>query len=120
MSQSSLPNAMQQNSSSSAAETIGHSIDILTQILLPLPAKPLTNFKLVSKQWLSMISRPHFLSRYTVLHPPLLSGLFLVPKDRNKFNEDQIQHICLNQNRSNYAPVCPPFKLQECQGFTIV
>jgi hypothetical protein len=47
-------------SRSSSAETIGSNQDILTEILLRMPAKPLLKFKRVSKQWLSSISDPAF------------------------------------------------------------
>lgn len=45
---------------SSSAETFGSNQDILTQILLRMPATPLLKFKLVSQQWLSFISVPAF------------------------------------------------------------
>ncbi|OMO64828.1 hypothetical protein COLO4_31801 [Corchorus olitorius] len=52
----------------SAAETIGHNPDLLTQILLRLPTKPLLKFKRVSKQWLSLISSPDFCLSHTRHH----------------------------------------------------
>ncbi|KAI9087690.1 hypothetical protein K1719_030322 [Acacia pycnantha] len=44
------------------AETVAGNIDILSEILLRVPAKPLLKFKCVSKQWLTLISDPQFSS----------------------------------------------------------
>ncbi|MBA0574154.1 hypothetical protein Golob_001386, partial [Gossypium lobatum] len=63
----------------SSAEKIGNNQDLLAQILLRLPAKSLIQFKCVSKQWLSLISNPHFCLSHTrhqghegFLHPTAL------------------------------------------------
>ncbi|TYH35577.1 hypothetical protein ES332_D13G202100v1 [Gossypium tomentosum] len=63
----------------SSAEKIGNNQDLLAQILLRLPAKSLIKFKCVSKQWLSLISNPHFCLSHTrhqghegFLHPTAL------------------------------------------------
>ncbi|KAK9668016.1 hypothetical protein RND81_13G029100 [Saponaria officinalis] len=85
-------------------EIIGHNDYMLPEILLKLPLQSLISFKLVSKQWLSLISDNHFLLRYTNLHPPSLSGLFLVPQQRNKDNRNQIEYIPFNESRSEAAP----------------
>ncbi|XP_069154709.1 F-box protein At5g07610-like [Solanum lycopersicum] len=45
---------------SSSAEKIEGSDDLLTSILLLLPARPLFRFKLVSKRWMSLVSDHHF------------------------------------------------------------
>lgn len=44
----------------SSAEIIASNQDLLTEILIRIPAKPLLKFKCVSKQWLSLISDPKF------------------------------------------------------------
>ncbi|KAL6189283.1 hypothetical protein ACLB2K_040672 [Fragaria x ananassa] len=44
----------------SNAAQVGNSEDLLIEILLRLPAKPLLMFKSVSKQWYSIISNPEF------------------------------------------------------------
>ncbi|TKY46351.1 F-box protein [Spatholobus suberectus] len=49
--------------------SVAQSDDLLTEILLRLPAKPLTRFKCVSKEWLALISNPHFVRRYLTSHP---------------------------------------------------
>ncbi|XVF42684.1 hypothetical protein PTKIN_Ptkin01aG0384500 [Pterospermum kingtungense] len=51
----------------SSAETIGNNQDLLTQILIRIPPKPLLKLKLISKQWLSLISSLQF-SHYHSLH----------------------------------------------------
>ncbi|CAK7341635.1 unnamed protein product [Dovyalis caffra] len=49
-----------QRVSLSSAEIIAGNQDLLTEILIRVPAKPLLKFKCVSKQWLSLISDPKF------------------------------------------------------------
>ncbi|XP_021283295.1 F-box protein At5g07610-like [Herrania umbratica] len=44
----------------SSAETIAHNQDLLTQILIRIPPKPLFKLKSVSKRWLSLISTIQF------------------------------------------------------------
>jgi len=64
---------------SSSAEVIGNNLDLVTEILLRVPAKPLLKFKCVSKQWLSLISDPKFCASYTHHQPPAApSALFLL------------------------------------------
>ncbi|XP_004296208.1 PREDICTED: F-box protein At5g07610-like [Fragaria vesca subsp. vesca] len=55
--------------SAAAAETIGNNEDLLKQLLLWIPAKPLIRFKCVSKLWLSLISDPQFCHSHTLLNP---------------------------------------------------
>lgn len=47
-------------SSVAAADAIAGNQDLLVEILLRVPSKPLLRFKSVSKQWLSLISTSHF------------------------------------------------------------
>ena len=61
---------------SSSADTIGNNPDLLTEILLRLPTKPLLKFKCVSKQWFSLISNRHFCLSHTRHHQ--ING-FLTP-----------------------------------------
>ncbi|CAK7339005.1 unnamed protein product [Dovyalis caffra] len=68
----------------SSAAIIGGNQDILTEILLRIPAKSLFKFKCVSKQWLSVISDPKFclshtrhkLSRYPTPNALLLKNQY--------------------------------------------
>ncbi|KAL6143152.1 hypothetical protein ACLB2K_053847 [Fragaria x ananassa] len=54
---------------SSLAETVANLEELLTEILLRVPAKPLLRFKCVSKHWLSLISDPKFRHRHTLQNP---------------------------------------------------
>ncbi|XP_022747903.1 F-box protein At5g07610-like [Durio zibethinus] len=47
------------------AEEVANTDDLLTEILKRLPTKTLLQYKLVSKQWLSLISSPHFSISHT-------------------------------------------------------
>ncbi|OMO49439.1 hypothetical protein COLO4_38551 [Corchorus olitorius] len=51
-----------------AAVVIANNEDLLLEILLRVPAKPLVKFKSVSKQWLSLISSPQFCRSHTHRH----------------------------------------------------
>lgn len=51
--------------------------DLLTEILLRLPAKSLIKFKSVSKEWLSLISSDGFCHRHTLRRPKLQHSLIL-------------------------------------------
>ncbi|GMJ10968.1 hypothetical protein like AT5G07610 [Hibiscus trionum] len=48
-----------------SAEEIGYNEDLITEILLNLPAKSLVRFKVVSKQWMSIISGTNFCLAHT-------------------------------------------------------
>ncbi|PRQ54160.1 putative F-box domain-containing protein [Rosa chinensis] len=54
---------------SSLAETVASIEQVLTEILVRVPAKPLVRFKCVSKHWLSLISDPKFCHRHTLQNP---------------------------------------------------
>ncbi|KAF7144533.1 hypothetical protein RHSIM_Rhsim04G0064800 [Rhododendron simsii] len=63
---------------SPAAEIIASNVDLLTEILLRVPAKPLVKSKCVSKHWLSLISDSNFAINHTRRNPtPLVSGIYL-------------------------------------------
>ncbi|XVF42683.1 hypothetical protein PTKIN_Ptkin01aG0384400 [Pterospermum kingtungense] len=51
---------MKSTTFSSAADAVASNQDLLEEILLRVPAKPLLKFKSVSKQWLSLISSSEF------------------------------------------------------------
>lgn len=55
--------------SSSMARIVPWNDDVLVEILLRLPAKSLTRFKLVCKHWLSLISNHQFCHLHTLRHP---------------------------------------------------
>ncbi|KAM5553568.1 F-box protein [Rosa sericea] len=62
--------------SSSAAE-VGKSEDLLNEIIVRLPAKPILRFKLVSKQWYSIISTQKFTVTYAKRNPKPHLGFLL-------------------------------------------
>ncbi|KAF7153278.1 hypothetical protein RHSIM_Rhsim01G0016500 [Rhododendron simsii] len=67
------------------AEVIANNVDLLTQILLFLPAKSLIRFKSVSKEWLSLISDSRFAAKHHCRNPrPSISGFFLGWKYTNQ------------------------------------
>lgn len=62
-----------------AANAIGCSVDLLTEILLRSPAKSLIRFKCVAKNWLSLVSDPHFAYNHSRRNPrpnPILGFYF--------------------------------------------
>ncbi|KAL4614257.1 hypothetical protein ACB092_07G041100 [Castanea dentata] len=69
------------NYGSSSAETIANNEDLVTQILIRVPVKPLLRFKCVSKHWLSLISSSHFHHHHNQNqkqnHPTSLSAVIL-------------------------------------------
>ncbi|KAL6204049.1 hypothetical protein ACLB2K_021319 [Fragaria x ananassa] len=67
----------------SLAETIVSIEQVLTEILVRVPAKPLVRFKCVSKHWLSLISDPKFGHRHTLQNPnPPVSAVFCEKSNR--------------------------------------
>ncbi|KAL6139493.1 hypothetical protein ACLB2K_057797 [Fragaria x ananassa] len=63
--------------SSSLAETVANTEELLTEILVRVPARPLVRFKCVSKHWLSLISDPRFCRLHTLQNPnPPISAVF--------------------------------------------
>ncbi|XP_058185944.1 F-box protein At5g07610-like [Rhododendron vialii] len=80
-----------------SAEIIAGNVDLLTQILLRVPAKSLIRFKSVSKQWLSLISDSRFARIHTQQNPsPPISGLYFY------FNHDS----SLSLNRITRVSFC--------------
>ncbi|THG20416.1 F-box protein At5g07610-like [Camellia sinensis] len=65
-------------SSPAAEEVIASNEDLLTEILLRLPAKSLIRFKSVSKNWLHLISDSHFAVNHSrrIRNSSMTSGLF--------------------------------------------
>ncbi|XP_058189413.1 F-box protein At5g07610-like [Rhododendron vialii] len=68
---------------SPAADLIANNFDVLTQILLRLPAKSLIRFKSVSKHWFSLLSDSQFASAHSRLNPkPLISSFYFYYNER--------------------------------------
>ncbi|RZC67952.1 hypothetical protein C5167_011644 [Papaver somniferum] len=62
----------------SSASVVASNCDLLKQILLCVPMKPLMLFKCVSTSWLSLFSDPLFVQSYTLRNHRLSNrGLFL-------------------------------------------
>jgi F-box interacting protein len=94
-----MPTTNPQNNASAAAETVGGNDDIVTEILIRIPVKPLFRFKCVSKRWLSLISDSHFSRRHHHRHRTSLSGIFL-----RRRNPSHFQFVSLDGTHSS-----PPF-----------
>ncbi|KAK1362950.1 F-box family protein [Heracleum sosnowskyi] len=60
----------------SSSQVVLNNDDLLTLILLHVPRKKLISLKCVSRQWLSLITNPHFIIRLRSLPPFRISGLF--------------------------------------------
>ncbi|XP_040369590.1 F-box protein At5g07610 [Rosa chinensis] len=70
---------------SSLPETILDYEDILTEILVRVPARTLVRFKCVSKHWLSLISNPNFCHLHTLRNPPHSSISAFFARTSNEF-----------------------------------
>lgn len=106
-----------------SAEIIAGNEDLLSEILLRLPPKPLLRFQSVSKYWFSLISSSRFHHRHTILSSnPQISGIFL------RKSPAEVQFLSLT---SKY-PSLSPFKslnfvqdpagikiLQSCNGLLL-
>ncbi|KAL6135868.1 hypothetical protein ACLB2K_068093 [Fragaria x ananassa] len=104
--------------SSSLAETVGNTEELLTEILVRVPARPLVRFKCVSKHWLSLISDPRFCRLHTLQNPnPPISAVFpdtsLKPFGFIPLDLDHIRGTSSNtSNQENQNPSpsgSPPF-----------
>ncbi|XP_022718751.1 F-box protein At5g07610-like [Durio zibethinus] len=106
-----------------SAETIGNNPDLLTQIFLRLPTKPLLKFKCVSKQWLSLISNPHFCLCHTRHHQTngfltptalLLKWYFTLPSE---FDVVPLTHNNIRVPFFDYMNYAPNINvIQSCYG----
>ncbi|XP_050380052.1 F-box protein At5g07610-like [Argentina anserina] len=116
----------------STTGSLGESIldyeDILTEILVRVPALALVRCKCVSKRWLSFLSNPKFCHLHTLRNPrPPISGFFSELSKRFYFVPLDIDHDrptsptnCRNQTLTGSArshlPTCNPlnFVLHPC------
>ncbi|GMP36604.1 hypothetical protein CsSME_00008678 [Camellia sinensis var. sinensis] len=88
-----------------AAEKVIGDDDLLSRILIRLPAKPLFRFKTVSKRWCSLISDPYVLQRW--ISPKSPSSFFLRRYSRFSHNI-KFNHVSLNglvKHNSSIAPL---------------
>ena len=87
-----------------SAAKVASSEDLLIQILSHVPVKTLLNFKSVSKQWLSLITNPHFLRLCNPLSPSRsVSSLFFASSSSCRSNPDY-QFIPLDVNDKCLTP----------------
>ncbi|KAK4385174.1 F-box protein [Sesamum angolense] len=105
-----------------SAEVVGSVDDLLIQILLPLPVKSLMRFKLVSKDWRSLITS-HRLSLLRNTGPNPAVGLFFRGR---KFTDFEYIHLgARNQTKGPFRelrfPDDPfPFWIQQsCNGLLL-
>ncbi|KAL6216466.1 hypothetical protein ACLB2K_009689 [Fragaria x ananassa] len=94
-------------------EVVASLEDLLTEILVRVPARPLIRFKCVSKQWLSLISDPKFCHRHTLQNPrSSVSAVFpdRIPSSRSTAVSfiplDDLDHDTrTNQSSANCNPL---------------
>ncbi|KAK7266971.1 hypothetical protein RIF29_19633 [Crotalaria pallida] len=73
-----------------SATVVANNADLLTEILVRVPVKPLMTFKCVSKEWLSFISGPQFCRNHVLRgyhHHTFPSYLLLTPSPEMEDND---------------------------------
>ncbi|KAF7127323.1 hypothetical protein RHSIM_Rhsim11G0078600 [Rhododendron simsii] len=107
---------------SPAAELIANNLDLLTQILLCIPAKSIIRFKSVSKHWLSLLSDSGFASSHCRLNPkPLISSLYFY-----FYYEEKLESVSLNGSPTTPSlsflhPLTGDFAVQHsCNGLLLI
>ncbi|KAL2903069.1 hypothetical protein RDABS01_028151 [Bienertia sinuspersici] len=85
-----------------SAEKVAGNEDLATEIFIHLPAASLAPCLQVSKLWLSFILNQTFVSRHTILYPPSLSGLFLLPRQTPQ--NPQLHFLSLNLSKPDLDP----------------
>ncbi|XP_004305918.1 PREDICTED: F-box protein At5g07610-like [Fragaria vesca subsp. vesca] len=90
-------------SGSTLGETVANIEELLTEILVRVPARPLVRFKCVSKRWLSLISDPKFCHRHTLRNPhPSISAIFTnVSTDFYHITLDHLEQCDTSTNPGN-------------------
>ncbi|KAF5956700.1 hypothetical protein HYC85_003925 [Camellia sinensis] len=82
-----------------AAELIANNSDLLTEILIRVPAKSLIRFQSVSKQWLSLISDSQFASDHARRnHHSSISALYFYSKRWSP--EEQLESVSIAGHRT--------------------
>ncbi|OVA10933.1 F-box domain [Macleaya cordata] len=117
-------NSPENSSSSSAVNNIASNSDLLRQVLLCLPVKSLFIFKSVSKQWLSIISDPHFIHNHCFRNCSLPIPGLLLSKPWSSINPE-FEFVFLDEKPMGIVPYKTlPFAkdsidikiLQSCNG----
>lgn len=87
---------------SPAGELIASNVDLLSEILLYLPAKYIIRFKIVSKHWQSLLSDSHFAANHASRKPrPSISDLYF-------YSKTTLHSVSLHGRRRN-LPSLPSF-----------
>ncbi|KAF7153141.1 hypothetical protein RHSIM_Rhsim01G0013600 [Rhododendron simsii] len=87
---------------SPAVESIANDVDLLTEILLWLPAKSTIRFKIVSKHWLALLSDSQFARDHCSRNPrPSISGLYF-------YFENTLSSVSLQGGHRNLPSVSLP------------
>ncbi|KAL6143140.1 hypothetical protein ACLB2K_053835 [Fragaria x ananassa] len=111
------------SSSSSLPETIVDYEDILTEILVRVPARPLVRFKCISKYWHFLISDPKFCHRHTLRNPHSpISAFFSHFTSKFCFVPHHLDHGPTSTcNLTEFPPTCNPLNfLHNLDGIHIV
>ena len=83
-----------------AAEVIAGNAELLTEILIRMPAKSLIRFKCVSKDWFSLISNSPFSCNHSNRYPSaLFSGLFINPV--TSFDDEKVKSVALHSQHQS-------------------
>ncbi|KAM7510876.1 hypothetical protein LguiB_009751 [Lonicera macranthoides] len=112
----------------SSADIIGGNEDLLRNVLINIPEKPLSRFKSVSKTWLSVISDPHFSLRWHTKHIPSPSALFcyaynqysFVPLDNREKNNSFDCIFNVDPFPVAMHPYDRPLIYQSCNGLLLL
>ncbi|XP_057803562.1 F-box protein At5g07610-like [Salvia miltiorrhiza] len=92
--------------------------DMVVEILLRLPAKSLTRFKLVCKHWLSLISAQQFCYLHTLRHPKPQPSLILRTHTSHYFYFNPVPN---NHKLIPYSFTIPNSKiLNSCNGLLLL
>ncbi|CAL5376504.1 unnamed protein product [Camellia sinensis] len=121
-------------SSPASEEVIASNEDLLTEILLRLPAKSLIRFKSVSKNWLHLISDSHFAVNHSrrIRNSSMISGLFFY----FDYSRSELHSVSLHAHPNRSLPTLSfldavggdrPFRIRSacnglilCQSYQIV
>lgn len=94
--------------------------DVVMEILLALPAKTLTTFKTISKDWLSLISSDHFRRLHTLRHPKPPPSL-LIRQRQTSQSYFYFNPLLKTHNLTPYTFSIPnPKILSSCNGLMLL
>ncbi|KAK9275279.1 hypothetical protein L1049_022541 [Liquidambar formosana] len=100
----------QKSPEQSSATVVSGNEDLLTEILLRLPAQSLLRFKAVSKNWLSLISDHRFSLHWKNFKSVSPNGLFLRRYSRPKNPNYKLEYVPLDGKQQQGKRSRPPFR----------